>query len=136
MTKVFTGASMSLDGYIAGPEESGFEHLFKWYGNGDVAVATADPNMTLQMTEVSAKHFRGVVDATGALVVGRRLFDLTSGWGAGCLHLSVETSSRHSLLHIPLGGTYLATDIDRRYPRSTLRRPGRSKPGRRPATAS
>ena len=81
MTKVFTGASMSLDGYIAGPEESGFEHLFKWYGNGDVAVPTADPNMTMQMTEVSAEHFRGVVDATGALVVGRRLFDLTGGWG-------------------------------------------------------
>ena len=81
MTKVYTGASMSLDGYIAGPEETGFEHLFKWYGNGDVAVPTADPNMTLQMTEVSAKHFRGIIDATGALVVGRRLFDLTSGWG-------------------------------------------------------
>ena len=27
--------SMSLDGYIAGPEESGFDHLFQWYGNGD-----------------------------------------------------------------------------------------------------
>jgi dihydrofolate reductase len=30
---------------------------------------------------VSAKHFRDVIDMTGALVVGRRLFDLTSGWG-------------------------------------------------------
>ena len=81
MTRVYTGASMSLDGYIAGPEETGFEHLFKWYGNGDVPVPTADPNMTLQMTDVSAKHFRGIVDNTGALVVGRRLFDLTSAWG-------------------------------------------------------
>ena len=70
MTRVYTGASMSLDGYIAGPEETGFEHLFKWYGNGDVSVPTADPNMTLQMTDVSAKHFRGIVDNTGALVVG------------------------------------------------------------------
>jgi len=26
MTKVFTGASMSLDGYISGPAETGFEH--------------------------------------------------------------------------------------------------------------
>jgi dihydrofolate reductase len=81
MTNVYTGASMSLDGYIAGPNETGFEHLFKWYGNGDVAVPTADPNMTLQLTEVSAKHFRGIIDMTGALVVGRRLFDLTSAWG-------------------------------------------------------
>jgi hypothetical protein len=26
MTKVYTGASMSLDGYISGPAETGFEH--------------------------------------------------------------------------------------------------------------
>ena len=41
MTKTYTGASMSLDGYIAGPEESGFDLLFDWYGNGDVVVETA-----------------------------------------------------------------------------------------------
>jgi hypothetical protein len=28
MGKVVTSASMSLDGYISGPDESGFEHLF------------------------------------------------------------------------------------------------------------
>jgi hypothetical protein len=33
MSKVYTGASMSLDGYISGPNESGFDQLFKWYGN-------------------------------------------------------------------------------------------------------
>ena len=36
MTKIYTGASMSLDGYISGPAESGFDLLFEWYGNGDV----------------------------------------------------------------------------------------------------
>jgi dihydrofolate reductase len=81
MTKVFTGASMSLDGYIAGPNETGFEHLFKWYGNGDVAVPTADPDMTLQMTAVSADHWGTVRDMAGSLVVGRKLFDFTKGWG-------------------------------------------------------
>jgi dihydrofolate reductase len=81
MTKVFTGASMSLDGYIAGPGESGFEHLFKWYGNGDVVVPTTDEELTMRMTPVSAEHFRSLMDMTGALVVGRRLFDSTGGWG-------------------------------------------------------
>lgn len=81
MTKVYTGASMSLDGYISGPAESGFEHLFQWYSNGDMAVPTTDPNMTLQMTATSARHFREIVDNTGALIVGRKLFDLTNGWG-------------------------------------------------------
>jgi dihydrofolate reductase len=81
MSKVYTGASMSIDGYIAGPEESGFDQLFRWYENGDVEVPTADPNMTMRLSQVSAEHFRAVMERTGALVVGRRLFDLVSGWG-------------------------------------------------------
>jgi dihydrofolate reductase len=80
MSKVFTGASMSLDGYVSGPNESGFEHLFKWYGSGDVAVPTADPGMTLQMTQENAEYWRVVAEMAGALVVGRKLFDYTSGW--------------------------------------------------------
>jgi dihydrofolate reductase len=81
MSNVYTGASMSLDGYVSGPNESGFEHLFKWYGNGDVAVPTADPAMTLQMTQTSADHWRVMTELTGAIVVGRKLFDYTNGWG-------------------------------------------------------
>ncbi|MEU0271480.1 dihydrofolate reductase family protein [Streptomyces sp. NPDC006307] len=80
-TKVYTGASMSLDGFISGPDETGFDKLFAWYGNGDVTVETADPGMILRMTEVSATHWRRLVRETGALVVGRKLFDLTGGWG-------------------------------------------------------
>jgi dihydrofolate reductase len=81
MSIVTTGASVSLDGYIAGPGETGFEHLFGWMGAGDVELPTADPSMTLRMTEVGAAHFRGLMERTGAIVVGRRLFDITQGWG-------------------------------------------------------
>jgi dihydrofolate reductase len=81
MSKVYTGASMSIDGYISGPDESGFDQLFKWYGNGDVAVPTAQPEMTMRMTPVSAEYFRAAIERSGALVVGRHLFDITSGWG-------------------------------------------------------
>ena len=81
MSKVYTGASMSLDGYVSGPNETGFEHLFKWYGSGDVEVPTADPNMTFRMTAEHADHWRTTIGMTGALVVGRKLFDYTSGWG-------------------------------------------------------
>jgi dihydrofolate reductase len=80
MSKVYTGASMSLDGYISGPNESGFDQLFKWYGNGDVEVPTARPDLTMRMSPVSAEHFRSIVAMSGALVVGRRLFDVTNGW--------------------------------------------------------
>ena len=81
MTKVYTGASMSLDGYISGPAETGFEHLFKWYGNGDVVVPTTHPELTFRLSAASAEHFRTIIDMTGALVVGRRLFDFTGAWG-------------------------------------------------------
>ena len=40
MSKVYTGATMSIDGYISGPDESGFDHLFQWYGSGDVEMTT------------------------------------------------------------------------------------------------
>jgi dihydrofolate reductase len=81
MTKILSGASMSLDGYVSGPGESGFDRLFAWYGNGDVDVPTAMPDLTMHLTQVSADHWRDLVATTGALVVGRHLFDITSGWG-------------------------------------------------------
>ena len=80
MSKVYTGATMSLDGYIAGPDESGFDRLFQWYGNGDVERPTTHDDMTFRLTRASADHLSTYLDATGALVVGRHLFDVTSGW--------------------------------------------------------
>lgn len=80
MGKVYSGASMSLDGYVAGYDGSGFDQLFQWYENGDVSIPTADPDMTLSLTPASAEHWARIRAQTGALVVGRRLFDITSGW--------------------------------------------------------
>ncbi|MEH1165289.1 dihydrofolate reductase family protein [Micromonospora sp. CPCC 205539] len=81
MTKVTTGATMSLDGYIADSSHGGFEHLFQWYGAGDVETPTANPQMTFRTSAASAQHLRELTERTGALVVGRRLFDMTKGWG-------------------------------------------------------
>jgi dihydrofolate reductase len=81
MNKVYTGASMSLDGFVAGPNETGFEYLFAWYGNGEIAVPTANPAITLQLTEANARHQQRLLDQTGAIVVGRKLYDATNAWG-------------------------------------------------------
>ena len=81
MGKIMTSASMSLDGYISGPMGTGFEHLFAWYGNGDTEVPTAQPDRTFRLGAASAAHFSRVLASTGALVVGRNLFDWTDGWG-------------------------------------------------------
>jgi dihydrofolate reductase len=81
MSKVTTGASMSLDGYIAGPNESGFDKLFQWYENGDVDFPTTHADMTFRLTQASADHVDSYLASVGAFVVGRHLFDVTTGWG-------------------------------------------------------
>ena len=81
MGKVTTGATMSIDGYIAGPNETGFDLLFQWYGAGDVEVRTGHPDMTFRVSDASAKHYRELIASTGALVVGRHLYDFVNGWG-------------------------------------------------------
>ncbi|WP_030514474.1 dihydrofolate reductase family protein [Nocardia sp. NRRL WC-3656] len=81
MATVVCGASMSLDGYIAGPEESGFEHLFAWYEAGDQTYPSTHPEVRFSLTDVDYDHVSAYLDAVGVFVVGRRLFDLTDGWG-------------------------------------------------------
>jgi dihydrofolate reductase len=82
MGKIITGATMSLDGFIAGPEESGFDLLFQWYGNGDVEIPNASPTVpSIRVSAVSAELVKKEWGNTGALVVGRHLYDMTSAWG-------------------------------------------------------
>ncbi|MBW8483092.1 dihydrofolate reductase family protein [Actinomadura parmotrematis] len=78
--KVISMATMSLDGYISGPGESGFDRLFAWYDGGEVEVDTARPGMTWRMSPQSARLLLSDLASVGAMVVGRRLFDLTGGW--------------------------------------------------------
>jgi dihydrofolate reductase len=79
--RVLTGASVSLDGYIAGPNESGFEHLFAWYNAGDRAFPSTHPEIPFNLTTPDFEYLADYVDSVGVLVVGRRLFNLTDGWG-------------------------------------------------------
>lgn len=80
MATVVTNMSMSLDGFIAYPDNTVGE-LFEWYTAGPVAVDTANEQVTLHTDEASAEVFAEAVQSVGALVTGRRLFDLTNGWG-------------------------------------------------------
>jgi dihydrofolate reductase len=76
---VVSSASMSLDGYVALPDDQPGP-LFDWYDAGDVEVRTAREDLTFHLTPASAEHWTRWVGSLGALVVGRRLFDLTDGW--------------------------------------------------------
>jgi len=72
--------SMSLDGFVADPQDR-IDHLFGWFGNGDVEVPTAVEWATFKTSEASAKMLRDAMENVGALLTGRRLFNLTQGWG-------------------------------------------------------
>lgn len=76
-----TGASVSLDGYISGPGESGFDHLFEWYNAGDVPFKSTHPEIPFNLTGADHRYLTEYVDSVGVLVVGRRLFNLVDGWG-------------------------------------------------------
>jgi dihydrofolate reductase len=81
MRKVVLGATVSLDGYIAGPNESGFEHLFAWFDGGDRELPSVDPNFHARLSEPDYRYMRDFVHGIGVFVAGRRMFDLTGGWG-------------------------------------------------------
>ncbi len=79
--KVIAIMSMSLDGFVADPDD-GVNEVFDWYFNsGDVEFHTggSDP-MTFRVSEQSARHLRGLVSELGAMLTGRRTFDVARGW--------------------------------------------------------
>jgi hypothetical protein len=51
MSKVFTHMTMSLDGYIAEPDD-GIGELFEWYEAGDVSVASPNESIRFAVDEV------------------------------------------------------------------------------------
>jgi dihydrofolate reductase len=79
MGKVIVGATVSLDGFIADDSDA-VGPLFDWYGNGDVATTMADPDRVFHVTAESAEFIRRNTDSVRAVVIGRRLFDITNGW--------------------------------------------------------
>ena len=80
MGKVIVGAVVSVDGFIA-DDHDGVGALFDWYNNGDVAITLSDPDRVFHVSEASAEYVRREWGNVGAVVIGRRLFDLTNGWG-------------------------------------------------------
>ena len=79
MGKVFTHMTMSLDGYIADPDDQVGE-LFDWYQAGGVSVSSANENVAFDVDEASAEVLRDLTEDVGALVSGRHLFDIADGW--------------------------------------------------------
>lgn len=79
MAKLIAIMSMSLDGYVADPDD-GVAEVFDWYMTGDVDVPTPSPEWTFRVSAASAAHLRGLMGEVGAMFTGRRTFDKADGW--------------------------------------------------------
>ena len=82
MSKLIAVMSMSLDGFVADPDDD-VSQVFDWYfSSGDVPVSTGGSDaMTFSMSEASAEHVRSLFSELGAVLTGRRTFDKAGGWG-------------------------------------------------------
>jgi dihydrofolate reductase len=88
MGKVVFNMTMSLDGFVAGPNDSpenglgdGGDSLFNWYFSGDTEVRISDGTPVLKVSRQSAEVLKESFKTYGAGVWGRRTFDIAGAWG-------------------------------------------------------
>src|ERR1700739_5010722 len=85
MTRVVTALAVSADGFIAGPNDGpgnplgdGGGRLFEWYTDGDTQ-SRFFPNFKL--SPESAKVFDDGAANVGAIISGRRTYEISNAWG-------------------------------------------------------
>jgi dihydrofolate reductase len=113
--------SMSVDGYIAGPNDQpgnpggdGFMRLHEWYGFGPSGPNTSD----LESVEQAGlgQRFLDEVNATGAVLAGRRTVEQVDHWGGNHHGVSIFVPSHRppgpSVANYPLV-TYVTEGIER-----------------------
>ena len=95
MAKVIVALSMSLDGFIAGSNDGGDQplgeggmRLFDWYFDGDTSIRryqqAAGRGVSVppfKLSNSSAEVFDDLVESAGAIVTGRRTYDIAGAWG-------------------------------------------------------
>jgi dihydrofolate reductase len=80
MSKVIAGFSMSLDGFIADPDD-GTEHVFKWYSAGGTDAEVMAGDHAFGLTREAAELIQEAGRRAGVLVTARRTFDIAHAWG-------------------------------------------------------
>ena len=88
MGKVIFNITVSVDGFVAGPNDNpenglgdGGDALFKWYFSGDTEVKISEGTPVLKVSKKSAKLLKASFKNYGAGVWGRRTFDIAHAWG-------------------------------------------------------
>ncbi|MDO8189372.1 dihydrofolate reductase family protein [Conexibacter sp. JD483] len=80
MTQVIADMAMSLDGFVADPDDR-TDALHGWFFGGDVEVPTGTPGFAFRTSAASAEILREGIENVGAVVGGRRYYDLADAWG-------------------------------------------------------
>lgn len=107
MARVVMQAVVSVDGYIAYPDDS-VGPLFDWYFNGDTELRAEASGWTFRVSRTSAEYIQPIWDAIKVTVIGRHLFDTTNGWDG-------KTAAGDELVvvtHRPLPEEWLAAHPD------------------------
>ncbi|TQS71857.1 dihydrofolate reductase [Ornithinibacillus gellani] len=85
MGKVILDISISVDGFVAGPDDQqqqplgkGGDALHDWLFSGDYP---SRHNDMFKLSRINKDIFDREIPNVGAMIVGRRTFDLVNGWG-------------------------------------------------------
>ena len=140
MSKSVLYMSMSLDGYVAGPNDQpgnpggdGFVRLHEWYG---FAADAGPTEQTIDSAEMG-RHFLDEIKETGAVLAGRNTVEQTDHWG-GDHHDGVPifvpshrppgpSVAKYPLVTYVMDG--IGSAMAQAKPGSTDKRPGRSAVG-------
>lgn len=80
MTEIIASMSVSLDGFVAGPNHD-ITHVFAWHQTGEVEIPAPAAPRSFMLGPKNAAYLRSIIDGCGAILSGRALFDMTNGWG-------------------------------------------------------
>jgi dihydrofolate reductase len=84
MTRVVIDLSMSVDGFVAGPDDGhaqplggrGGNHIFDWYFSGDTPYADTMFRPRGASRQIVAEMF----ERMGVMLTGRRTYEIANGW--------------------------------------------------------
>jgi dihydrofolate reductase len=109
-SKVILDITMSLDGFIAGPNDN-VKPLHQWLFSGDTPSSYND---FFKLAKKSAVIFDRFIKNTGAIITGRRTYDITGGWGGHhpFPRVPVFVISSHIPKKIPAGTTHFTFVTD------------------------
>lgn len=80
MGKTIAQFTMSVDGFIADAHD-GVEQLFKWYTSGDTELHLPSLDRTFNVSAASAELLEREWSKFGAIVTGKRDFEVSKAWG-------------------------------------------------------